>query len=112
MNLSISKLFLAVAKGAILNRPTNIDKSAIQEWEEKISDTEKKIKLSDLERKESSFITASSAHLTSPASFTDRPISSTRARVLPSNTYLTQFNPQNKKEQANLLKTTQYLTQK
>lgn len=48
MNLSISKLFLAVAKGAILNRPTNIDKSAIQEWEEKISDTEKKIKLSDL----------------------------------------------------------------
>ena len=48
MNLSISKLFLAVAKGAILNPPTNIDKSAIQEWEKKISDTEKKIKLSDL----------------------------------------------------------------
>lgn len=33
MNLSISKLFLAVAKGAILNRPTNIDKSAISQQE-------------------------------------------------------------------------------
>ena len=48
INIAVSKLFLTVAKGALLNRPTNIDQSAIAEWEEKISDEEKKNKLTSL----------------------------------------------------------------
>lgn len=48
INIAVSKLFLTVAKGSLLKRPTNIDQSAIAEWEDKISDAEKKNKLSNL----------------------------------------------------------------
>ena len=44
MQLSISKLFLAVVSSS----KNNFNESAIKDWEEKIEDTEKKIKLNDL----------------------------------------------------------------
>jgi len=48
VNIAISKLFLTFAKGALLTRPNNIDQVSVAEWEEKISDAEKKTKLSNL----------------------------------------------------------------
>ncbi len=48
MELLISKLFLTVAKGALVKQSSNIDESALKEWEEKINQSEKKQKLSDL----------------------------------------------------------------
>ena len=47
MELAISKVFLAVIKGVSTNAST-IDKVAINNWEEKISDSEKKQKLTVL----------------------------------------------------------------
>lgn len=47
MELAISKVFLAVIKGVSTNAST-IDKVAINNWEEKISDSEKKQKLTNL----------------------------------------------------------------
>lgn len=48
MELSISKLFLTVARNTSINRFSKIDDSALTEWEAKINETEKKKKLSDL----------------------------------------------------------------
>ena len=48
MELSISKLFLTVAKGALVKQSSNIDESALKNWEEKITQSEKKQKLSEL----------------------------------------------------------------
>lgn len=48
MELSISKLFLAVAKGALVKQSSNIDEEALKDWEEKIIRSEKKQKLSEL----------------------------------------------------------------
>ena len=48
MELLISKLFLTVAKGALVKQSSNIDESALKEWEEKINQSEKKQKLSEL----------------------------------------------------------------
>lgn len=48
MELSISKLFLTVAKGALVKQSSNIDESALKEWEEKITQSEQKQKLSEL----------------------------------------------------------------
>lgn len=45
MELSISKLFYAVAKGAFVS---NVDESALKDWEEKISQIEKKQKHNNL----------------------------------------------------------------
>lgn len=47
MQLVISKLFLAVIKGSSANN-SSVDESAIKDWEEKIIDSEKKQKLSNL----------------------------------------------------------------
>ena len=48
MELSISKLFLTVAKGALVKQSSNIDEAALKDWEEKINQSEKKQKLSEL----------------------------------------------------------------
>lgn len=48
MELSISKLFLTVVKNAQTNRSSSIDKTTIQDWENKITETEKKQSLTDL----------------------------------------------------------------
>lgn len=48
MELSISKLFLTVAKGALVKQSSSIDESALKDWEEKITQSEKKQKLSEL----------------------------------------------------------------
>lgn len=48
MELSISKLFLAVVKGVSDNQSSNIGESSLKAWEKKIDDTEKKRKLNDL----------------------------------------------------------------
>lgn len=48
MELSISKLFLTVVKGAQGKASSNIDELALKDWEEKIDDTEKKRKFNDL----------------------------------------------------------------
>ena len=48
MDLFISKLFLTVAKGALVNRTSNIDESLIQDLEKTIIDTEEKRKLNEL----------------------------------------------------------------
>lgn len=48
MELSISKLFLTVAKGALVKPSSNIDETALTDWEEKIKQTEEKQKLSEL----------------------------------------------------------------
>lgn len=48
MELSISKLFLAVVKGASDNQSSNINESLLRDWEKKIETTEKKRKLINL----------------------------------------------------------------
>lgn len=48
MELSISKLFLTVVKGTREKESSNIDETALKNWEDKIVDTEKKRKLNDL----------------------------------------------------------------
>lgn len=48
MSLSISKLFLTVAKGALIDRSSNLDEMSLQDLEKTITDTEKKRKLNDL----------------------------------------------------------------
>lgn len=48
IELSISKLFLAVVKGVSDNQSSNIDESSLRNWEKKIADTEKKRKLNEL----------------------------------------------------------------
>ena len=48
INLAVSKLFLTVAKGAMLNRSNTIDKEAIEEWEEKLDAAENENKMRDL----------------------------------------------------------------
>lgn len=48
MSLSISKLFLTVAKGALIDWSSNLDEMSLQDLEKTITDTEKKRKLNDL----------------------------------------------------------------
>lgn len=48
MQLSISKLFLTMTKGAFVNQSSNINESVLKDWEEKISDTENKLKPNNL----------------------------------------------------------------
>ena len=47
MELSISKLFLTVASGALLNRSSNINEAALKGWEEKIAQAEKQLKFGE-----------------------------------------------------------------
>lgn len=48
MELSVSKLFLAVVKGTFAKQSSHIDESALKDWEERISQSEKKQRFSDL----------------------------------------------------------------
>lgn len=48
MELSVSKLFLAVVKGTFTKQSSHIDETALKEWEEKINKSEQKQKFSDL----------------------------------------------------------------
>lgn len=48
MEIAVSKLFLTVSKGAFVKQSSNIDESALKYWEEKITQSEKKQKLSEL----------------------------------------------------------------
>lgn len=47
MELSITKLFLAVAKNALVKQSSSIDEAALKKWEEKINQSENKPKISE-----------------------------------------------------------------
>lgn len=48
MDLAISKLFLTVAKNAMVGHSSNVDESSLVDWEKRIANTEGRQKLSDL----------------------------------------------------------------
>lgn len=48
MDLAISKLFLTVAKNAMVGHSSNVDESSLFDWGKRIASTEEKQKLSDL----------------------------------------------------------------